>query len=99
MSADDNTLPSVDELLDERADGRPDFMGDISGDRVLDAVMRLAMEVCVLRDKMDVYEDAAEAGDTSFRERVESFQATPELEAERMTRRRTLIRRLMRDLR
>lgn len=96
MSAEADTLPSVDELLDERADARPDFMGDISGDRVLDAVMRLAMEVCVLRDKMDVYEGAAEP---EFRERVESFQATPELEAERMTRRRTLIRRLMRDLR
>ncbi|MFT7287715.1 MAG: hypothetical protein ACI87W_001830 [Halieaceae bacterium] len=99
MTADVDTLPSTDELLDERADSRPDFMGDISGDRVLDAVMRLAMEVCVLRDKMDAYEGATEAADASFRERVETFQASPELEAERMERRRTLIRRLLRDLR
>lgn len=99
MSGADGNIPSVDELMDERADGRPDFMGDISGDRVLDAVMRLAMEVSVLRDELDVYQALLEESAPGFQERLENFRAGPELEAARMERRRTLIRRLLRDLR
>ena len=99
MSDDAAALPTVDELLDERADSRPDFMGDISGDRVLDAVLRLAMEVSVLRDELDVYEAVLTEAEPAFRERLERFKASPELEAARMTRRRTLVRRLLRDLR
>ena len=98
-NADGSALPGVDELLDERAAARPDFMGDISGDRVLDAVMRLAMEVSVLRDELDVYETLLSEEQPAFRERLESFRASPELEAQRMERRRTLVRRLLRDLR
>ena len=98
-SAEVESVPSADELLEERADSRPDFMGDISGDRVLDAVMRLAMEVSVLRDELDVYEALLSEEQPEFRERLESFRASPELEATRMERRRTLVRRLLRDLR
>lgn len=99
MSNEPEVLPTVDDLLDERADSRPDFMGDISGDRVLDAVMRLAMEVSVLRDELDVYEAVLTEAEPAFRKSLESFKASPELEAARMTRRRTLVRRLLRDLR
>ena len=94
-----DSLPSVDELMDERAEARPDFIGEISGDRVLDAVMRLAMEVSVLRDELDVYEAVLSEERPDFRARLEAYRAPPELEAQRMQRRRTLIRRLLRDLR
>jgi hypothetical protein len=94
-----DALPSVDALLDERADSRPDFMGEISGDRVLDAVMRLAMEISVLRDELDVYEALLAEDSPGFSERLESFRSSPELEAKRMDRRRKLVRRLLRDLR
>ena len=98
-NTEETSLPSIDELMDERADGRPDFMGAISGDRVLDAVMRLAMEVSVLRDELDTYEAVLGEAQDDFSERLESFRASPELEAKRMERRRTLVRRLLRDLR
>lgn len=95
----DSALPSVDELMEARAEARPDFMPPPSGDRVLNAVMRLAMEVSVLSDRLDVYEQVAGDLAPEFKDRVDSFSATPELENARLERRRKLIRRLLRDLR
>lgn len=92
-------VPTVDALMDERADDRPEFLGELSGDKVYDAIMRLAMEVSVLRDRMDVYEQVAQSDSGDFLQRLESFESSPELEAERTSRRRQLIRRLLRDLR
>ena len=99
MSDGVQAVPSVDELMDARADDRPEFLGELSGDRVFDAIMRLAMEVSVIRDKLDVYEQVAMEFKPEFLERVNAFQPPPELEAERVQRRRTLVRRLLRDLR
>ena len=97
MSA-NSDIPSANELLDERAPERPAFMEPLPGDKVLDAVLRLAMEVSVLRDRMDAAEAVLSETDPALLEKIEAFVATPELEQQRMARRQTLIHRLLRDL-
>ena len=84
MSAVDDRLPGVDALLDERTGSRPEFMQPLAGDRVVDAVLRLAMEVCVLRDRMDAYEAVAAEDDAEFLARVEAYEAPADVEQARM---------------
>jgi hypothetical protein len=97
MSA-NSDIPSAGELLDERAPQRPAFMEPLPGDKVLDAVLRLAMELSVLRDRMDATEAVLSEADPALLEKIESFVAPPELEQRRMGRRQALIHRLLRDL-
>lgn len=97
MSASE-AVPSADALMDAQAAQRPDFMTPLAGDKVLDAVMRLAMELSVLRDRMDATEAVLSEADPALLEKIEAFVAPAELEQQRRERRQTLVHRLLRDL-
>jgi hypothetical protein len=97
MSA-DSELPTADALMDRQAAARPEFMAPLAGDKVLDAVMRLAMELSVIRDRMDATEAVLAEADPALLEKIEAFVAGPELEQARRQRRETLVHRLLRDL-
>ncbi len=81
---------------EQGGDGRPSFTGDPAAERMMAAVMRLAMELQVLRDRLDTHEALAEAGAYS-REDVEAFAPDKERAARRTAARIALIDGLMKD--
>lgn len=83
-------------MLDE---GRraPEFIRGASTDGLVKAVMRLAMEVSVLRERMDVYEAVSSQQGIS-EETIESFVPDEALQKKRAERRKRLIRLLVKDL-
>ena len=79
------------------AGGRPSFTGDPAAERMLAAVMRLAMELQVMRDRLDTHEALAEESGAYTREDVETFAADKERAARRTAARIALIDGLMKD--
>ena len=88
----------VDALMSDPARERFKFIEQVDMDRVVAAILRLTMEVSVLRDRIDTLESLAEKyGGYSLAD-VESYRPTPEEEQRRAERRRTLVARIVRDL-
>jgi hypothetical protein len=90
--------PGIAALMDAEAAQRPVFMQPLAGDKVLNAVMRLAMEVCVIRDRLDATEAVLSEADPALLEKIEAFAPSAELDARRRERRELLVHRLLRDL-
>lgn len=92
-------LPDIDALLAQSAAERPTFLKDIQADGLVAAIMRLAMELTVVRDRLDVVERIAARHEPDLPALIDAFEADADLEQERAARRRRLIERLIRDLR
>lgn len=89
----------VDALLSDPTRGeRHHFIDKVDMDRVVAALLRLSMEISVLRDRLDTHESLAAKAKAYSLEDVEAYRPTPTEEAVRNGRRKTLIARLMRDL-
>lgn len=77
---------------------RPWFFDDPDVERLLNMVMALAMELAVVRQRLDAVERLLEARALLPRAAIESFTPTPEQERERQLMLRELQIRLMRIL-
>lgn len=77
---------------------KPEFMPEPGQDKAVAAILRLAMEISVLRDRIDTHEALAESSGAYTQEDVEAYAPDPEREAKRAARRKTLIESLMHDL-
>jgi len=74
---------SVRTLINDAHRRKPEFMTEPGMDKALAAIMRLAMEVSVLRDRLDTHEALAERSGAYTSEEVECFIAGPERETKR----------------
>ncbi|HRX88060.1 MAG TPA: hypothetical protein P5528_01325 [Steroidobacteraceae bacterium] len=89
---------SVVSMMHDPKRVRPQFIRELDMDKVVDALLRLTMEISVIRDRLDIYEALGEqCGITDAA--IESFKATPEIDARRRERRERLIRGVISDLR
>lgn len=78
--------------------GKPSFLDHPEMDRTIALVMRLAMEISALRDRVDTHERLGQEAGISL-EAVEGYEANSEVKAERDARRKRLIEGLLLDLR
>jgi hypothetical protein len=88
---------TVSQLIAERAKQRPAFLETIKTDQLVDALMRLSMEVSVIRERMDIYEDFFDKLGIGQAE-IEGFVASAELEEKRFERRQLLVSQIIRDV-
>ena len=88
----------VDALMSDPARERFRFIEQVDMDRVVAAILRVTMEVSVLRDRIDTHESLAEKFGGYSMADVESYRPTPEEEQRRAERRSALVARLVRDL-
>lgn len=91
-------FPDIDALMAARAGERPGFLEDTPADGLVAAVMRLAMEICVVRDRLDVVERIAAEHEPDLPARIDEFAADAELDQTRAQRRQRLLELLIRDL-
>ena len=89
---------SIVSMMHDPKRARPQFIRNVDMDKVVDALLRLSMEVSVIRDRLDIHEALAEQHGIAA-DAVESFVATPEIEARRRERRERLVRGVISDLR
>ena len=98
MSGAIGDFPDIDALMAARAGERPTFLHDTPADGLAAAVMRLAMERCGVRDRLDVVERIAAEHEPDLSARIDAFEPDAELEQARAQRRRRLLELLIRDL-
>lgn len=98
MSSDKSKPRSVADLMLDQNRTKPSFIKSPDMDQVVDVVLRLAMELSVLRDRMDIYEKLAEQHGFGGSEQIESFTADEALTQEQSSRREKLIQRILHDL-
>ena len=77
---------------------RPRFLAEPGLDTAVAAILRLAMELSVLRDRLDAHEALAERTGAYTSEDVEGFTPPPDRAARRAAERKRLVEGLMRDL-
>ena len=77
---------------------KPQFLSEPGMDKAIDAIMRLAMEIPVLRDRLDTQQALPEKSGAYTREDVENYSADPERSARRAAGRNRLIEALLHDL-
>ena len=94
----DGDAQSVEALMLHPSRRTPDFIKDASATGLVKAVMRLAMEVSVLRERMDIYEALAQRHGYGDEAEFESFVADEDLQQKRAARRDRLVRLLVDDL-
>jgi hypothetical protein len=75
---------------------RPQFFDDPSVDALLVAVLELAQDVSVLRDRLDAYEHFLEAQDVATRTAFEAHQLPADIQSAQAARRKDFIERLLR---
>ncbi len=98
MSKDKNQTPSVAELMLDSQRTKPAFITNPNMDQVVDVVLRLAMEISVLRDRMDIYEKLSEENGFGGTEKIEAFTADESLQTKQSERREKLVQRILHDL-
>lgn len=77
---------------------RPRQIEELTPDQTVAALLRLAMEVTVLRDRLRTHEALLEKAGVLSRAQVEAFQPDPEESAERMQASMRLVEKLLGDL-
>jgi hypothetical protein len=88
----------VDALMSDFSRQRYKFIDKVDMDRVVAAILRLGMEISVLRDRLDTHENlAGRSGGYTFAE-VDAYQPTVEESERRNDRRAKLVARIVRDL-
>lgn len=98
MSKDKKETPSVTDLMLDKQRTKPAFIANPNMDQVVDVVLRLAMEISVLRDRMDIYEQLAEDQGFGGTEKIEGFTADEALQTKQSERREKLVQRILHDL-
>ncbi len=98
MSEAGQKADSVHALMTAPSRKKPQFLRDEGMDKNVSAIMRLAMEVSVLRDRLDTHEALAEKSGAYSSADVEAFRANPERAAQRAAQRKKLIEALLHDL-
>lgn len=94
------TQISLEELRKTVSLGRePDFGDAPSNDQLMEMVLALSAEVCVLRDRLDTHEQLAQAGKPLTSDEVEAFEVTPERLEVRSGLRQRLLAKVFRPIR
>jgi hypothetical protein len=75
---------------------RPQFFDDPSVDSLLVAVLELAQDVSVLRDRLDAYEHFLETQGVATRAAFEAHQLPADIQSAQAARRKDFIERLLR---
>ena len=88
----------VDALMSDFSRQRHRFIDKVDMDRVVAVLLRLGMEISVLRDRLDTHERlAARSGGYSSAD-VDAYQPTVEEAQRRNKDRQQLVARIVRDL-
>jgi hypothetical protein len=87
-----STAPNPEKLA------RPRQIDELTPDQLVAALLRLAMEVSVLRDRLHSHELLLEKHDLLSTEAVDEFQAPPEATRQRQQASMELIEKLLGDL-
>ena len=95
---DPDTKAIVDALMSDPSRERNHFIENVDMDRVVAALVRLTMEVSVLRDRLDAHESLSAQHNLYTAADVDAFKPSAEEDAARGNRRAQLIARLVRDL-
>lgn len=94
------TQVSMDELRKTVSLGREPHFGDApSNAQLMEMVLALSAEVCVLRDRLDTHEQLAEAGKPLTTDEVEAFEVTPDRLDARSGLRQRLLAKIFRPIR
>ena len=94
----ENTDAIVDALMSDVSRERHKFIDKVDMDRVVATLLRLTMEISVLRERLDAHEGLAKQHGVFGPADVDAYQPTPEEQDQRNERRSTLIARIVRDL-
>lgn len=97
MSDSDKTS-QVEQLLLDPERGKPEFIDHARPDQLVDAVMRLAMEVSMLRDRLDVHEALAERHGYGGADAVDAYVLSAETLEKQARRRARWVQRIVHDL-
>ncbi len=89
---------TVHDLMSHLERRKPAFVEGSNIDGLIAAVIRLTMEVSMIRDRLDIHEAVAERHGVGGEAEVESFEADAALNAKRLARRERLIETIIRDL-
>ncbi|MCC5868077.1 MAG: hypothetical protein JJU27_06155 [Gammaproteobacteria bacterium] len=92
------TSRTVRDLMLSHDRTKPVFLQEPGMDKAVSAILRLAMEVSVLRDRLATHELLADRSGAYTREEVESFLPDRDEDARRRAWRDDLVERLMHDL-
>ncbi|MFK7954517.1 MAG: hypothetical protein AB8B96_00340 [Lysobacterales bacterium] len=90
--------PSVSDLMLDEGRGKPRFIEGVCSDQLVDVVLRLAMEVSTLRDRLDVHEAIAEEQGFGGREIVDNFEPDEAMTQRQASRREQWVKRVVHDL-
>lgn len=89
---------TVDALMSNPLRERHKFIDQVDMDSIVAVLLRLGMEISVLRERLDAHESLAQKyGVYSFDE-VDAYQPTAEEAQRRERRRKQLVARIVRDL-
>ena len=77
---------------------RPRQLDDLSPDQIVAVLMRLAMEVCVLRDRLATHEQLLGQRDVMSRDEVEAYVPSGDESVRRQQARNDLIENIIKDL-
>lgn len=75
---------------------RPSFFDDPAFDQMMTFILELTTEVAVLRDRLDTVERLLDQTGSCTREAIESYEVTPEVEAQRNAWREAYLKRVLR---
>jgi len=88
----------VDALMSDPSRERHHFIDRVDMDRLVAAILRLTMEVSVLRDRLATHESLAAQYGGYSQDEVEAYNPTAEENQRRAQSRQNLVARIVRDL-
>jgi len=88
----------VDALMSDPNRERHHFIDRVDMDRLVAAILRLTMEISVLRDRLSTHESLAAQHGGYSRDDVEAYAPTPAENQIRAESRQNLVARIVRDL-
>lgn len=77
---------------------RPNQIANLSSDQLVAVIWRLAMEICVLRDRLGAHESLLGRKDLLSAEEIEQYRPSPGENAARAKARKELIENIINDL-
>lgn len=97
-SNNDNNSQSVAEMMMAEQRRKPDFISEPKMDKLVDVVLRLAMEVSVLRERLDIHEAIAAENGTGGPQAVEDFVPDEAFVKRQQEQRELWVDRVLNDL-
>ncbi len=93
-----SSTKTLTEIITEQQQATPVYFDDPMTDRLLTEVLRLAEEVCVLRDRLDTSERLAAAGTLATRDAVDEFAPDADIIESRLAAHRTFFAQTFAEL-